>query len=152
MPAPHRAVSSTSRSAVWVAASVSTIFTIADLKTSLVQTQKAPQGIRSNSKALSHWWVPQLCSCRLRYVFVYSFPLGDVQLLDLPFILSLNFLSRHWSCNDGREPWIYTLMWTGIHFSLQGLHCLWRSRRSPQGFSSFLTKIRLSFCFLSRNQ
>lgn len=82
-----------------VAASVSTIFTIVDLKSLLVKMQKVPQSMRSNTKALSPGWVPQLCSCRLRDMFVSSLPLGDLgdlYLLDLPFDLHLHFLSSHW--------------------------------------------------------
>lgn len=78
LPAPHRAMSSARRGAVWVAVSDSTVFTIADLETSLVQVQKVPQNMRSDSKALSPGWTPQLCSCRLRDVFVYSLPLGGL--------------------------------------------------------------------------
>lgn len=84
---------------MWAAASVSTIFTIVDLKSLLVKTQKVPRSMRSNTKALSPGWVPQLCSCRLRDMLVSSLPLGDLGdfcLLDLPFDLPLDFLSSHW--------------------------------------------------------
>jgi len=99
VPAPDRAGSSASRGAVWVAASISTIFTIVDLQSLLVKIQKAPQSLRSSTKPLFSGWVPQLRICTLRDVLVSSLPLGDLgdlYLLDLPFDLPLNFLSSHW--------------------------------------------------------
>lgn len=78
VPAPYRATGSASRGAVWAAASVPTALTIADLKNPLVQIQKVPQSMRCKSKAPSPGWVPQLCSCRLRDVFVCSLTLGGL--------------------------------------------------------------------------
>lgn len=57
-----------------------------------------------------------------------------------------------WRCNGVREPWIYTLVWAGIHYFLHSLSCLQHSRKSPYGYNSLLTEIGVLFCFLSRKQ
>lgn len=63
---------------MWVAASVSIIFTTVDLKSLLLKTQKVLQSVRSNTKDLSPGWAPQLSICTLRDMLVSSLPLGDL--------------------------------------------------------------------------